>query len=66
MTSVALCCLGIWSPEILQELLHQWVVTREGMVGLTEQMGHFQLSPRALALWLVTLLNPRVFLSHAE
>lgn len=41
-------------------------MTREGMVGLTEQMGHFQLSPRALALWLVTLPTPCVFLSHAE
>lgn len=42
------------------------VVTPEGMVCPTEQMGLFQVSPRALALWLVSLPNPRVFLSHAE
>lgn len=41
-------------------------MTREGMVGPTEQMGHFHLSPRALALWLITLPNSCVFLSHAE
>lgn len=35
------------------------------MVGPTERMEHFQLSPGALASWLVTLPTPHVFLGRA-